>query len=106
MDPYAYAELLPPMDPALPAETGERRLLAAVLRRALDDFAEHGTTWDRHSGLLSDSAARWIFQPPPDNAQPHLSFEEVCDALGLDPQYVQRLARGLKNRPRRRNRAA
>lgn len=53
----------------------EKRLLAAVLQRAVTDFL----TAD---GDLKDSAENWLFGPESDEIP--LSFLYVCEALDLD----------------------
>lgn len=64
----------------------EQRLLAAIIRRAVWDFAyyrdaEPGS--DRH-GLALD-AAGWVFH----DGHEHMSFWYMCDVLGVNPHEIR-----------------
>lgn len=61
----------------------ERRLMAAVLFDAVLQLTRRGSTG-------AAEAARWIRAG--DDEDTPISFTTVCEALGLDPEY---LARGL-----------
>jgi hypothetical protein len=64
----------------------ERRLRLAVLKNALRYFQEYASSSDARRRLLYEDAADWFFDP--DRSEP-FSFENVCDALSLDPDYIR-----------------
>ena len=61
--------------PGTNSQVPERRLLAAVLQRAITDFL----TGD---GDLRESAELWLMDDEPTDAP--LSFRFICEALDLD----------------------
>ena len=67
--------------------SGIRRLMAAVLLDAVAHLRRRGSR-------SAVEAERWIRSPHAEWAP--FSFATICDALGLDPDY---LARGLLGRP-------
>ena len=80
-------ELTPAIETPARPETDKRRLMLAVLEEAL-------TTFQR--GLVSDVAERrkhaceveaWAAS---DAVDWPFAFENVCDCLGIDPDYVRR----------------
>ncbi len=82
----------------------ERRLRLAILKDALRYFQRFHDTTDHRERALFEDAADWFASP--DRSEP-FAFENVCDALGLDPDYVRRglrrwreAARSLLQRPR------
>ena len=70
---------------ANPSEVPERRLMAAVLFDAVLHLSRRGSKG-------AAETMRWIHAGA-DESTP-FSFTAVCEALGLDPEY---LARGLRN---------
>jgi len=69
----------------------ERRLRIAVLRDAIRYVQRHLDSTDPRERALYDDAVEWISSP--DRSEP-FSFENVCDALDLDADYLrQRLCR-------------
>lgn len=65
----------------------EQRLIAAVLRRAVWDFAyyrdsEPGT--DRYE--IAADAAGWVFY----EGHEHMSFHYACEVLSIDPEEVRK----------------
>src|SRR5919197_638648 len=83
------------------AAPGERRLMCAVLKDALDLLFKYDASEDRRGGHLFAEAQRWVQS---DDAGWPFAFLNVCDALGLDPSSVREgLARCLAARraPRR-----
>lgn len=71
------------------AETGELRLLAAVLELAVAD-ARAGRA----------DAAAWIASDESGHALGGWYFTDVCAALGVEPAWVRREARGRHGRYR------
>jgi hypothetical protein len=65
----------------------ERRLRLAVLEDALRYFQRYGAATTRHERALYDDAIDWFTSP--DRAEPY-AFENVCEALNLDPDYIRR----------------
>jgi hypothetical protein len=69
----------------------ERRLRVAVLEDAIRYFQRHLGATDPGERALYEDAVDWFASP--DRTEP-FSFENVCDALQLDPDYLrQRLCR-------------
>lgn len=62
---------IPPMATQIP----EKRLLAAVLQRAITDFLTG-------EGDLRESAEAWLLRDEPEDAP--LTFQFICEALDLD----------------------
>ena len=58
----------------------EKRLLAAVLQRAISDYI--GTEGELREGALS-----WIMEEEPSDAP--LTFRFICEALDLDPASLR-----------------
>ncbi len=67
--------------PQFVSQIPEKRLLAAVLQRAITDFL----TGD---GDLRDSAEGWLINNEPEDAP--LTFDFICEALDLDPHGLQK----------------
>ncbi|HXG50068.1 MAG TPA: hypothetical protein VNN77_01510 [candidate division Zixibacteria bacterium] len=65
---------------------GEKKLMFAILKDAIDCYrnnvsARHGKRkrlFDETENWIVQSDSNWIF-----------SFETICDALGLNPEYVR-----------------
>ena len=64
----------------------ERRLRLAVLEDALRYFQRHLDSTDRRGRVLYEDAVDWFSSP--DRSEP-FAFENVCDALNLDAEYVR-----------------
>jgi hypothetical protein len=65
----------------------ERRLRLAVLKDAVRYFQRHLDATHRSGRVLYEDAVDWFSSP--DRTEP-FAFENVCEALGLDPEYVRR----------------
>ena len=76
--------------------TPERRLLLAILERAILDFVGND---EREL----EQAEQWLFAPERSGKNEHFSFEWVCEQLDLDPN---RIAAKIKQMPRRGSRTA
>lgn len=70
-----------------PAETPERRLVAAILRDAIDCYVRDCFTKDRHKKRSFREAEEWFFR---DDDYGVFSLENVCGILGIDPGYIRR----------------
>jgi hypothetical protein len=65
---------------------GERRLMVAVLEDALNCFQKHVNATDPKARQLFFDAEEWIMSP---DQSWFFSFVNVCETLGLDPDYVR-----------------
>jgi len=63
-----------------------RRLMAAVLRDAVGCFQQHLLDTSQRGQRLFQEAERWIMV---ENDVTPLQFSDVCDLLGLEPDYVR-----------------
>jgi hypothetical protein len=99
-----YAHLLQP-DTLLPsqyfaalrrkgAHEPERRLAIAVLQDAVDCFQKHLWARDRKARQLFHDADEWIASD--DRTWP-FSFENICDLLQINPEYLRRGLTAWKN---------
>lgn len=66
-------------------DTGELRLVRAVLEVALREYFRPRTNW--RATLVIDNAGEWIFR---DDLLWPMSFINICGALGVDPEYLRR----------------
>ena len=74
---------------------GERRLMIAVLEDAIDVYRKRLDARDRRGRQLFDEAEAWI----EDTDRSWLyAFENVCDILGIDADYLRSGLRKLKSR--------
>jgi hypothetical protein len=77
---------------------GERRLMLAVLGDAVDMYRKHvGAREGPHRELFED-AERWIEDR---DSSWFYSFENICDVLDLEPEWIRRGLRAWKARARR-----
>lgn len=67
--------------------SSEKRLMLAVLRNALECYQKHLLSTDRTGRELFAEAAAWIECT---NGNGLFSFENISEALELEPQYVRR----------------
>jgi len=73
----------------------ERRLLLAILERAILDFVGNDERELEH-------AEQWLFAPERDNNNEHFSFEWVCEQLDLDPKRISSKIRVMPRRGKRK----
>ena len=74
---------------------GERRLMIAVLEDAVDVYRKQAGARDARAQQLFHEAEEWIEDPD----QTWLfSFQNICDVLGLDADYLRRGLRVWKER--------
>jgi hypothetical protein len=69
------------------AHEPERRLVVAVLEDAVECFQKHIRAQDEKARQLFIDAEEWICSE--DRSWP-FSFENVCDLLQINPQYLRR----------------
>ena len=67
--------------PAAGTYVPEKRLLAAVLQRAVTDYLTG-------EGETKEGARMWIMEDQPDDAP--LTFLFICEALDLDPESLRK----------------
>jgi hypothetical protein len=65
----------------------EKRLMLAVLEDAIECFQRYAGARDGKRERLFLEAEKWILTR--DSNRP-FSFENICDVLGLDPNYIRR----------------
>ncbi|MBI2962454.1 MAG: hypothetical protein HYY35_01760 [Deltaproteobacteria bacterium] len=70
---------------------GEKRLMAAVLTDAVDCYMKQAFSSDGRGRQLFQDAEAWLFET--ESSRWFFSFVNICDVLGLDPEYLRR---GLK----------
>jgi hypothetical protein len=77
--------------------TGERRLIIAVLEDAVDVYRKHAASREGRGRQLFREAEAWIEDT---DRGWFFSFENICDVLGLDADYLRRGLRAWKERAR------
>ena len=70
-----------------PAETPERRLLAAILRDAIDCYTRDCFAKNRYKKRSYREAEEWFFKTDDLGI---FSLESVCGILNIDPGYIRR----------------
>ena len=76
---------------------GERRLMIAVLEDAVDVYRKQAGARDPRGEQLFQEAEAWIDDP--DRAW-LFSFQNICDVLDIDADYLRRGLRAWKQRVR------
>ena len=66
---------------------GEEKLMLAVLENATEDFQKYALANDKRGKELFEQAEAWILET---NSPSFFSFENICEHLQLDPDYVRR----------------
>ena len=69
------------------ADYPEKRLMLAVLEEAVATYQRFAETRTRHGEKLFLEAEEWINSP---NRDWPYSSENICHALGIDPEYLRR----------------
>jgi hypothetical protein len=75
---------------------GEVALMRAVLEDAIDCFQKQSGRTDRRSQRLLREAEEWLFS---DDLRWPFSFLNICNVLGIDPEYVRRGLKHWRQRP-------
>src|SRR5438093_8854238 len=73
--------------PGRQAMQGERLLMLAVLEDALDCYRKCRRSRDPATRLLFDETRAWVESRDHDTL---FSFESICEALDIDPDYLRR----------------
>jgi hypothetical protein len=66
---------------------GERRLMLAVLKDAVENYATNLNTASRRGQERFREAEEWIDRPQ--NPHDVFGFDNVCEALDIDPDYLR-----------------
>jgi hypothetical protein len=77
---------------------GEERLMLAVLQDAVRCFQEHVLAQHLWEKTLLQEAENWIFEK---NTNWFFSFENICETLQLNPDYIRRGLLVWKNAKRK-----
>jgi hypothetical protein len=89
---------------AKPPAGPEYLLAAAVLEDAIDCFQKHCEAPDSRMRRLYEDAEEWMAS---DDREWPFSYVNICELLGLQPDYLREGLRAWKeNRRRQRNRAS
>jgi hypothetical protein len=75
----------------------EKRLLLAVLEDAVITFQRYTTSTQRRGQRLFREAEAWIVS---DDARSACSFQNVCDVLGFDSEYLRQGLLAWRDRQR------
>jgi len=78
-----------------PALTPERRLVAAILRDAIDCYVRFCFGKSRREKKMYQETEEWFFG----GDEGVFSFENICSILGLAPGYIRRGLLRYKQRP-------
>ncbi len=65
---------------------GEHRLLIAIMQDAIECFQKHIHARDSKRRQLYVDAEAWILDPEDEGP---FSFDNVCDLLGMNPDYLR-----------------
>ena len=66
---------------------GEKGLMLAVLESAIEDSQKYVLATDKKGKALFDAAEAWILET---DSPSFFSFNNICDHLELDPDYIRR----------------
>ena len=81
---------------------GEHRLLVAIMQDAIECFQKHLHARDSKRRQLYIEAEAWINAENDDGT---FSFDNVCDLLGMSPEYLRQGLLSWRDRERARHRA-
>jgi hypothetical protein len=70
------------------AHTPEMKLIAAVLEDAIDCYVKNLGAKTRRGKRICNEAEEWIFG---ENDDWIFSFENICETLKLEPNYIRRV---------------
>jgi hypothetical protein len=80
------------------AHTPEIRLIAAVLQDAIDCYLKYYSAKTRRGKRIFTEASQWIFTQDDDWL---FGFDNICEMLKLDPDYIRRVLRQNAQEPLR-----
>lgn len=76
---------------------GERRLMLAILEDAVDCYRKHVAARDHRARQLFTEAESWIES---EDSSWLFSFQNICDVLGFESDYLRNGLRNLKTAAR------
>ena len=76
---------------------GEKALMLAILENAIEDFQKYVLATDKKGKGLFDAAEAWILET---DSPSFFSFNNICDHLELDPDYIRKGFARLKEAKR------
>jgi|SRR3989344_6688787 len=76
----------------------EKGLMLAVLKDAISIYQKHVIPRNQREKKLFREAEEWILKKKTNNYWP-FSFDNICEALGLDPSYVREGITKWKSKP-------
>ena len=97
--PFVPETVLPSQLGGRQPQQGERLLLLAVLEDAVDCYRKCRGSRDPALRLLFDETRAWVESRERDTV---FSFENLCEALDIDPDYVRRCLGEVGEGDRRR----
>ncbi len=68
-------------------QEAERRLVIAILQDAIECYQKHAFARDPKAQQLFRDAEEWIMS---EDREYFFSFENVCELLGLEPEFLRR----------------
>lgn len=74
------------------AYTPEIRLIAAMLRDAIDCYIKYRSDKTRRGKRIFAEAEQWIFNR---HEEWLFNFENICELLRIDPDYIRRVLRNV-----------
>ena len=66
---------------------GEKRLMLAILESVITDFQKYVLATDKKGKELFDAAEEWILET---DSPSFFSFNNICEHLELDPDYMRK----------------
>jgi|SRR3972149_8956787 len=66
---------------------GEKGLMMAILENAMEDFQKYVLATDKKGKELFDGAEVWIIET---DSPAFFSFNNICEHLELDPDYMRK----------------
>ena len=82
---------------------GEIGLMLAILEDAVNCYVKYAPAKDRKGGQQFEEAEEWIFEKHSDWL---FSFENICEILGIDPEYLRHGLLGRKQKMEQGGRGA
>lgn len=89
-------------EPGFTSDPGLRRLMMAVLKDGIDCLQVHFFKPSRRNELRFREAEEWITSDDPDYP---ISFNNVCEGLGIDPGWLRKELFRWKEMQLRQNKA-
>lgn len=83
--------------------TPEIRLIAAMLKDGIDCYLKYSSDRTRRGKRIFSEAAQWIFNP---HEEWLFSFDNICEMLRIDPDYIRRVLRQNMTEPLPMNKRA